>query len=64
MVYDFAMDDGVSAAVKRPKLHYPRNERHEGIVAIDFAVDALYVNATRYAWRYSAQTTIVRVIEP
>jgi hypothetical protein len=45
MVYDFAMDDGMSAAVKRPKLHYPRNKRHEGIVAIDFAVDAPYVNA-------------------
>ena len=45
MVYDFAMDDGVSAAVKRPKLHYPRNKRIEGIVAIDFVVDAPYVNA-------------------
>jgi len=29
----------------RPKLHYPHNKRHDGIVVIDFAVDALYVNA-------------------
>jgi hypothetical protein len=35
MVYDFAMDDRVSAAVKRPKLHYPRSKYNEGIVAIE-----------------------------